>query len=62
MRHAAWLLALSVATSRAAFAAEPVERLTAFAVDMSNLAAGQRTGVVDIVVDRWSTDKERDRL
>src|SRR5438876_2614262 len=37
------------------------ERFTALAVNMSNVG---RPGadVVDIVVDRWSTDAERDRL
>lgn len=42
---------------------DPVERLTAFAVDMSNLATGRRNATtVDIVIDRWTTDAERDRL
>jgi len=42
--------------------AKPVEKLTALAVDMSNLSTGRNTGTVDIVIDRWSTDTERDNL
>jgi hypothetical protein len=39
------------------------ERFTAFAVNM-DASAGARTGAgtVEIVVERWSTDSERDRL
>jgi hypothetical protein len=51
-----------VASNGTAFAAKPVERLTAFAVDMSNMAGGTHAGTVDIVIDRWSTDQERDTL
>ena len=43
-------------------AAKPIERLTAFAVDMSNAAGRTRAGSIDIVIDRWSTDAERDQL
>jgi len=43
-------------------AAKPIEQLTAFAVDMSNMSGGARTGTVDITIDRWTTDEERDRL
>jgi hypothetical protein len=43
-------------------AAKPIERLTAFAVDMSNMAGARNTATVDIVIDRWSTDAERDTL
>lgn len=40
---------------------EPPLRLTAFAVNMSNIATGgART--VDITIERWSTDDERQRL
>ena len=42
--------------------AKPVEKLTALAVDMSNMATGRNTGTVDIVIDHWSTDAERDKL
>jgi hypothetical protein len=45
-----------------ASAAKPVEQLTAFAVDMSNLARNTRTGTVDFIIDRWSTDADRDKL
>ncbi|HEY3120069.1 MAG TPA: hypothetical protein VGL15_05560 [Vicinamibacteria bacterium] len=45
-----------------ASAAKPLEQLTAFAVDMSNMSGGARTGTVDITIDRWTTDEERDRL
>jgi hypothetical protein len=39
------------------------ERFTAFAVDMSNTArAGRNSTTVDIVVNRWSSDADRDRL
>src|SRR4051812_46549337 len=39
------------------------ERFTAFAVDMSNTArAGNNSTTVDIVVNRWSSDADRDRL
>lgn len=47
-------------------AADPVERLTAFAVDMSTTpdlrTRGARTGRVDITIERWSSDQERNRL
>ena len=36
-------------------------RLTAFAVNMSNIATGT-TATIDFTVDRWSTDAERDKL
>jgi hypothetical protein len=38
------------------------EKFTAFAVDISNMSPGARTTAVDIVINRWSTDEERDRL
>jgi hypothetical protein len=47
-------------------AAKPIERLTAFAVDMSTTpdlrTSGARSGRVNITIDRWSTEQERDRL
>jgi len=51
-------------SSGAALAAKPVEELRAFAVNMSNISAGGGTnaGPVDITIDRWTTDAERDRL
>jgi hypothetical protein len=36
--------------------------LTARAINMSNVAAGDRTSLVDIRVTRWSTDEEREAL
>jgi len=38
------------------------ERFTAFAIDISNMAPTARTSPVDITINRWSTDAERDRL
>ena len=49
----------AAATTRAA---DPIERFTAFAVDMSAQAGRNRAGTVDIVINRWSTDAERNRL
>ena len=61
-----FILAICFVTSGAAMgpvlAAKPIERLTAFAVDMSNAAGRTRAGSIDIVIDRWSTDAERDQL
>jgi hypothetical protein len=51
----------SPSTHRAVDAAAPIETFTATAVNMSGVG---RPGVstVDIVIERWSTDGERDRL
>src|SRR5262245_35864184 len=38
------------------------ERFTAFAVNLDATAARNNAGTVEIVVERWSTDAERDRL
>jgi hypothetical protein len=38
------------------------ETFTAFAVNMNSRAAGTATSQVDIHVQRYSTDKERDQL
>jgi hypothetical protein len=38
------------------------EKFTAFAIDTSNVAPRARTSQVDITINRWSTDAERDRL
>jgi hypothetical protein len=47
-------------------AKDPVERLTAFAVDMSTTpdarSSGARSGTVDVTIERWSTDEERKSL
>jgi len=69
MRHHSRLLLLWIvtiaavaATTGALIAAKPIEHLTAFAVDMSNTAMRTRAGTIDIVINRWSTDQERDQL
>jgi hypothetical protein len=49
-------------TTAATRAADPLERFTAFAVDMSAQAGRNRTGTIDIVISRWSTDAERNRF
>jgi hypothetical protein len=38
------------------------EKFTAFAVDTSTMTSGARTSTVDVTINRWSTDEERDRL
>lgn len=38
------------------------EKYTAFAVDTSIAARGVKTSPVDITINRWSTDTERDQL
>jgi hypothetical protein len=57
---AAWLMAApsSVPTVNAA---APLETFTATAVNMSGVGR-PGAGVVDIAIERWSTDAERDRL
>ena len=69
MRHRSGFLAVCVVTISAVavsmgtlLAAKPVEHLTAFAVDMSNMANRTRAGTIDIVINRWSSDQERDQL
>jgi len=70
MRRVGWLMAAPAVWAAATFvapvdsvrAAKPVERLTALAVDMSNMAGARNTATVDIVIDRWATDAERDQL
>jgi hypothetical protein len=39
----------------------PREEFTAFAVNLSNIGT-RSTATVDIVIERWTTDAERDRL
>ena len=69
MRHQSGFLAVCVvaiaaiaASTGTLLAAKPVMHLTAFAVDMSNMAGRTRAGTIDIVINRWSTDQERDTL
>jgi hypothetical protein len=45
----------------AASAADALLRLRAFAVNMSGVGGG-RAGTIDIVIERWSTDEEREKL
>lgn len=66
-RNPVWLASVALTcgvlvAGTASQAAQPGERFTAFAVDMSAQARGARTGTIDIVINRWSTDQERDRL
>lgn len=48
------------------YAKDPVERLTAFAVDMSTTpdarSSRARSGTVNVTIERWSTDEERKRI
>jgi hypothetical protein len=48
------------------FAKDPVERLTAFAIDMSTTPDARsnrvRSGTVNITIERWSTEEERQRI
>jgi hypothetical protein len=50
----------------AAVAKDPVERLTAFAVDMSTTPDARpsraRTGTVNVTIERWSTEREKNLL
>ena len=59
---AAAALSLSAALPAAQSNMAAPERFTAFAVDISNTASGARTGTVDLTINRWSTDAERDLL
>jgi hypothetical protein len=55
------LAGLAVAPAARAATPEGQERFTAFAVDLGS-AYGATTGMVDITVNRWSTDDERRHL
>lgn len=52
-------LALPLAASREAAAADPLLHLTAFSINLNN---GARTNTVDIVIERWSTPEEIEKL
>lgn len=60
----------AVALAAASFIAVPSaqsnmakpEKYSAFAVDISNMTDSARTSQVDIVINRWSTEAERDQL
>lgn len=63
-RHVAALLAaaaLAVAAPAAAQSNAPAEIFTAFAVNMSGVGPSS-AGTFDIVIDRWSSQAEGDRL
>ena len=59
---AAAAITLSAALPAAQSNIAAPERFTAFAVDISNTAPRARTSTVDVTINRWSTDAERDRL
>ena len=55
-------VAVAVWAGRDVLAQPPLPlRLTAFAVNMSNIATGT-TATIDFTIDRWSTEAERDKL
>lgn len=58
---AATLLVTSPSNRATATAAAPVETFTATAANLSGVGR-PGLGTVDIVIERWSTDGERDRL
>jgi hypothetical protein len=57
------LLALTMTgmTGMTGIAAEPMERFTATAVNMSGIGR-TGAGTIEIIIDRWSAEAERDRL
>lgn len=59
---AATVISLSAALPAAQSNIAGPEKFTAFAVDISNTAPRARTSTVDLTINRWSTDAERDRL
>ena len=61
VRHAAVAAALLIFAAPQARSDAALERFTAFAVDLSNTSRG-RPSVVDIAINRWSTDAERKAL
>ncbi len=52
-------LALPLAASKDAAGADALLHLTAFSINLNN---GARTNSVDIVIERWSTPEETDKL
>jgi hypothetical protein len=59
---AACAAALAIAVPSAQSNMARPEKFTAFAVDISNTARGANTSRVDITIDRWSSEADRDRL
>ena len=58
---AALLAVMVVAAPRVRADSDKGETFTAFAVNLSNIGTG-RTSRVDITINRWSTEEERERL
>lgn len=56
------LVAVSMALPAAQSNMAAPEKFTAFAVDISNTAPRASASSVDITINRWSTDAERDQL
>jgi len=58
--------AVLAALASVSLAAQPnvsgPQKFTAFAVDISNMTPRARTTPVDITINRWSSDADRDRL
>jgi hypothetical protein len=59
---AAVVLAVSSSVPSAQSNMAKPEKFTAFAVDISNTAPRANASTVDIQINRWSTDAERDQL
>jgi hypothetical protein len=59
---AAVALVVGLSAGLAAQSGSGPEKYTAFAIDTSNIATRARTAVVDITINRWSSDADRDRL
>lgn len=55
------VLLIALAASSVVSAADPVARFTAFAVNLGGPGPAA-AGAVEIAINRWSTDGERDRL
>jgi hypothetical protein len=56
------LIVLFLATAGIIGSADPTARFTAFAVDLGSPGRAAAAGTVELVIDRWSTNAERDRL
>ncbi len=59
---AAAAIALTAAAPAAQSSFSGPEKFTAFAVDISNTAPRANATAVDITINRWSSDADRDRL
>lgn len=53
---------LGVSTARAQVKEDVPQKFTAFAVDTSNLRTRAAASTVEIVIERWSTEAQRDKL